>query len=206
MSTHYLRAFTARAGGKPGEPFPFVAAAASGEARDGLILDLAGMDLANYKANRSPLLFSHNYQETPVGTVDNLRLADGKGLIGEARFHMKTERSRELSELYADNVMNAFSIGWRSLEMSGNRVTKSELLDVSAVAIPSDPLALAEARSFYRALSSPSGLLDIAALNDLSETEQLVLLTGLNLRLMEIESKTAIRAGVEKGLAAWLRR
>lgn len=201
IQKRHLRAYAVRAGQKPGDPFPFVAAAASGEARDGLVLDLSGMDLANYKANRSPLLFSHNYQETPVGTVDNLRLADAKGLIGEARFHMKTDRSRELAELYAEGVMNAFSIGWRSLETSGNHVTKSELLDVSAVSIPSDPLALAEARSIFRSLRPAP--LDLAALRNLTEAEAEAFLRELH-RLIVVEP--AIRAGIEKGINQWLAR
>lgn len=88
-----------------------------------------------------PLLTSHNRSETPVGVVENLRLAAGK-LRGTLRFG-ESARAKELLADVKAGVLRSLSIGYEILEGRSvgdeYHVTKWRPYEASLVAVPADP-------------------------------------------------------------------
>ena len=124
--------------------------------RDGVSVDIDGMDFSNYRKN-PVVLFAHDYSGTtgssglPIGrTVSLDRTPDGR---------IRADFEFLSGDPFADRVRNAWnrgflrgaSIGWRAIESrpSGRgrslRVVKSELIEWSIVAVPADPDALRSA-------------------------------------------------------------
>lgn len=118
-------------------------------AKDGWILD-------NYK-NNPVFLRQHNSDEAPLGNGINCEVTD-KGLEIDVYFHCKSEASREYHGYYASGIMRAVSVGCRikkikqygnsderqadGLGMFGIYSLSQELLELSAVSIPSNTNAL----------------------------------------------------------------
>ena len=121
--------------------------------RDGLSVDIDGMDFSNYQKN-PVVLFAHDYSGRtessglPIGRTLRLdRTPDG---------HIRAEFEFLSGDTFADRVRNAWnrgflrgaSIGWRAIEArpsrlgKGVRIVKSELIEWSIVAVPADPDAL----------------------------------------------------------------
>ena len=121
--------------------------------RDGLSVDVDGMDFSNYQKN-PVVLFAHDYSGRtessglPIGRTLRLdRTPDG---------HIRAEFEFLSGDTFADRVRNAWnrgflrgaSIGWRAIEARPNRlgkgvrIVKSELIEWSIVAVPADPDAL----------------------------------------------------------------
>ena len=121
--------------------------------RDGLSVDIDGMDFSNYQKN-PVVLFAHDYSGRtessglPIGRTLRLdRTVDG---------HIRAEFEFLSGDTFADRVRNAWnrgflrgaSIGWRAIEArpsrlgKGVRIVKSELIEWSIVAVPADPDAL----------------------------------------------------------------
>ena len=121
--------------------------------RDGLSVDIDGMDFSNYQKN-PVVLFAHDYSGRtessglPIGRTLRLdRTPDG---------HIRAEFEFLSGDTFADRVRNAWnrgflrgaSIGWRAIEARPNRlgkgvrIVKSELIEWSIVAVPADPDAL----------------------------------------------------------------
>ena len=121
--------------------------------RDGLSVDIDGMDFSNYQKN-PVVLFAHDYSGRtessglPIGRTLRLdRTVDG---------HIRAEFEFLSGDMFADRVRNAWnrgflrgaSIGWRAIEArpsrlgKGVRIVKSELIEWSIVAVPADPDAL----------------------------------------------------------------
>ena len=121
--------------------------------RDGLSVDIDGMDFSNYQKN-PVVLFAHDYNGRtessglPIGRTLRLdRTVDG---------HIRAEFEFLSGDTFADRVRNAWnrgflrgaSIGWRAIEArpsrlgKGVRIVKSELIEWSIVAVPADPDAL----------------------------------------------------------------
>lgn len=170
----YIRAFCDRSAAKSGEPIPFVASTA-GIARDGLVIEADAWQLDNYQ--RSPVvLWSHDYLGTrpPIGRAEDVRVADGK-LLCNIRFDTADPFAADIERKYREGFLNAVSVGWDTVEMAvsqqGNeppRVTKAELLDISAVNVPGDPNALMERQK--RALTAQAlDLLTIVGPDDLPD-------------------------------------
>ena len=133
--------------------------------RDGMSVDLDGMDFSNYEKN-PVVLYAHDHTGRtdsgglPVGRT--LRLARTSAGEIRAEFEFLT------GDAFAERVRNAWergflrgaSIGWRPVETRpsgrGVRAVRSELLEWSIVAVPADPDAL---RDVYlrvvRAMLSP---------------------------------------------------
>ncbi len=158
QQSHFARAFVQRAvDSKPGDPIRFVAST-SNVARDGWVVDQAGWQLDNYRTN-PVFLWGHDYSSLPLGRCDVFVEMDQ--LMADVTFDQSDEFARKVESKYRNGFLNAVSVGWRTLEytMPVNpkdpiRMTKNELLDVSAVAVPGDPGALAERQA--RALSDIS--------------------------------------------------
>jgi len=120
--------------------------------RDKEIIKTDGWELDNFRKN-PVILLSHEYRQPPIGKALWVK-KDKNGLTFKAQF-AKTQVAEEVFQLYKDGFMRAFSVGFIPKEWEeGNseddkgprRVyTKQELLEISAVSVPSNPEALVAA-------------------------------------------------------------
>lgn len=99
-------------------------------------------DLKNFKMN-SPLLWSHQATELPIGKVTEVRVVDGKLTFNAIFAEEENEFAAKVAKMYRKGFINAFSVGYIPQESDGNTITKAELLEISAVNIPANPEALA---------------------------------------------------------------
>lgn len=145
-----------RAKGQPGDPIPFVAAN-EGLQGDGIDLRMDGADLRRFKTN--PVIgYGHSYWgriNLPIGRASNIR-TDGTALRMDIAFDQADDFATTVERKYRDKFLNAVSIGFDVTEWedpktqgywTGGVAVKWELFETSAVPIPMDPKALAEARS-----------------------------------------------------------
>ena len=119
--------------------------------RDGMSVDLDGMDFANYEKN-PVVLYAHDH----VGRTESGGLPIGRTLrLARTRDgHIRANFEFLAGDTFSERVRNAWekgflrgaSIGWRPVETRpygrGLRAVKSELLEWSIVAVPADPDAL----------------------------------------------------------------
>jgi len=117
--------------------------------RHGDVLEPAGAELDNYRRN-PVVLFGHRHDLPAVGKVLWVRALPGR-LVAKLAF-ARTRLGEELYSLYSRGYMKAWSVGfipheWERLpgKDSGVRVSKWELLEVSAVPVPANPEALSKA-------------------------------------------------------------
>jgi len=120
--------------------------------RDKEIIKTDGWELDNFRKN-PVILLSHEYRQPPIGKALWVK-KDKNGLKFKAQF-AKTQVAEEVFQLYKDGFMRAFSVGFIPKEWEeGNpedekgpkRIyTKQELLEISAVSVPSNPEALVAA-------------------------------------------------------------
>ncbi len=124
--------------------------------RSGEIIDQSGWDLKRFQMN-PVLLAAHQHSlatgSSPViGSFVSIAVVGGE-LVGCVRF-ADTALGREHKSLYVDGHMRAVSVGFASHEretrkVDGDKVivhTRSELYEVSAVAVGCNPDALARLR------------------------------------------------------------
>lgn len=153
---HFIRAYHVRADAGTGQPddgpMRFIASTAN-VARDGLIIDQSGWDLANYRKN-PVVLWAHDYgglssPRPPIGRAD-VEIKD-KELHAAITFDRADPFAAEIERKYRAGFLSAVSVGWDTKQMEptdnpevAGRVTNAELLDISAVPIPGDPNALKE--------------------------------------------------------------
>lgn len=141
MQTVYVKSFVEEVEGKK-----VVAVATDfSEDRDGERIDPDGIDVKNFKLNPI-MLFGHDHRSLPIGVAKGLK-RDGKRWVFEPELSEATQWSRDVKALYDEGVLKAFSIGFIPQEMEGNVFTKSELLEISLVNVPSNPKALVEAKA-----------------------------------------------------------
>jgi HK97 family phage prohead protease len=123
--------------------------------RDGDIILQDGWDLKAYKRNPTIPLF-HNYHEFPVAKAAKVKVQDGKLMFKPTFAVNENPQAKIAFDLYKGGFMNAFSVGFLPIEFEeetrkdgriGRNYSKIELLEISAVLVPSNPNALAEARS-----------------------------------------------------------
>lgn len=123
-----------------------VAVASTGvEDRMGEIVKAEGWVLDNFLKN-PVLLFAHRYDLPPIGIAKNI-VVTGESLTFEPMFHDLTELAREIKSLFFAEppIMRAFSVGFIPLEYDPKDmsiITKSELLEISAVPVPANQEAL----------------------------------------------------------------
>ncbi len=109
----------------------------------------AGDGMKNYLLN-PVVLFAHDYSQPPIAKCIGHEF-DAKGLILTMEF-AETEKAKEVFALYEGGFMNAFSVGFRPLEVAyeertpGGRMgvvyKRAELLENSAVPVPANPEAV----------------------------------------------------------------
>lgn len=102
-------------------------------------------DLKHFKKN-PVLLDSHNYSsiEHIIGRVEKPKVKDGK-LEGDVVFALNNPKGLLAFHLAGEGFLNATSIGFipKDFDNDGD-ITKSELLEISVVAVPANPEALFE--------------------------------------------------------------
>lgn len=103
-------------------------------------------DLKAFKKN-PVLLNSHNYGDASevIGTIKPISVKEGK-LQGKVKFAaLENPKAKVIFDLYAGGFLNAFSIGFIPKEFDDEgKIEKSELLEVSAVSVPANAMALAK--------------------------------------------------------------
>ncbi len=146
-------------------------------ARDGVGVDVDGIDFSNYEKN-PVVLYAHDFAGRtesaglPIGrTTRIVRTGDGQ-LRAEFEFLEGDPFAQRVRNAWDRGFLRSASIGWRTLESRpterGVRATKSELLEWSIVAVPADPDAVRDA---YREVVT--AMIEDAD-PDLSETERLL--------------------------------
>ncbi len=122
--------------------------------RHGESIQQDGWDLENFVKN--PVVpWGHDYYMPPVAKATEIGLVDGK-LMFKPQFASIEELSADPSNpsdwakfvdtifrMYKGGYLRAFSVGFIPTEMDGDTFIKQELLEVSAVTVPSNPNALA---------------------------------------------------------------
>ena len=143
-------------------PLIFIASEESPD-RMGDVISSEGWKLDNFRKN-PVFMLSHNHAGLPIGTVPDVRV-DGKQLLSAVEFDKGDPEAMLVRGKYERGVMRAVSVGFRALSFEdrvdtqgkgGLLFKESELLEISAVAVPAHPGALmrralmqAEARKYF---------------------------------------------------------
>jgi len=121
--------------------------------RDGEVIIPKGAKIENFRKN-PVVLFAHDYKSPPIGKNISLEIKDDE-IIAKTQF-ADTQLGRELYQLYKEGFMSAWSVGFIPVKESDKKVLEGqkgktyeewELLEYSAVPVPSNPEALTIARS-----------------------------------------------------------
>ncbi|MEH6891169.1 HK97 family phage prohead protease [Bacillus sp. JJ864] len=120
--------------------------------RDGDVILASGWELDNYKKN-PVFLWAHDYSKPPIGRAINV-FREADKLIFDIEFPEKEiyEFADQVYDLYKRGFINATSVGFigkegEPLPTGGTKFTRQELLELSAVPVPSNPMALQQAKS-----------------------------------------------------------
>lgn len=144
-----------------------IKASTDGIARDAGIITMEAWGrggLTNFNAN--PVILAWHDHKEPIGRCVHIELAEDH-MVEYWEFHEQTETSRTLKKLYEDGYLRAASVGflvkeWKFIDELSEKeldnliakhgsgvvrdvmwiATRVELLETSAVAVPSDPNAL----------------------------------------------------------------
>jgi len=115
--------------------------------RDGDVLVISGIDLAQYKKN-PVVLWSHNYNQPPIGKATKI-WKSGTELMARVKFAISESAfASEIYRLYKGGYLNAFSIGFiiKDHDPESSQISKSEMIEFSAVPVPANAEALATIR------------------------------------------------------------
>jgi hypothetical protein len=138
------------------------------EDRDGDTIDVAGWELAHFNDN-PVFLWAHRYDIPPLGKAVNVMKDTTNGtLVFDIKFasieelgdseHAKFAES--IYRMYKHGYMSATSVGFIGKEYTyktdengkptwGKHFTSQELMELSAVPVPSNPTALIQARGMF---------------------------------------------------------
>lgn len=124
---------------KTAEEFTAIASSEA-EDRQGEVVEVKGWNLKNFKDNPI-LLWMHDHTK-PLGKATRIWIDKAtnqlrfKGVVSDA-----TEYGRAAKQLMEEGILNSFSVGFRAIDMDGNRITKAELFEISLVTVPANPQA-----------------------------------------------------------------
>lgn len=123
----------------------FIAVASTAaEDRHGEVVSVEGWDLKAFQKN-PVLLWGHDHSQPAIGKATKIWI-EGKGkrakLMIEGKINEATELARGVKQLVQDGVISTMSVGFRALEMEGNKFTQQELLEVSFVNVPANSQAM----------------------------------------------------------------
>lgn len=123
--------------------------------RDKELIESSAWNLDNFRKN-PVLLLCHQYNLPAIGKCLWIKAIPGQGLRFKAQF-AKTDRGREVYELYSSGVMSAFSVGFKprpngvidnptDVKYKGCKkvFTDVELMEISCVPVPAHSDALIE--------------------------------------------------------------
>lgn len=147
----------------------FWAVASTEEAdRDGDVIVASGWELDNFRKN-PVVLFARRYDSPPIAKALETRIRQGK-LMFKLQFASRSEYpfADTIYRLYRGGFLKSFSVGfipkdWEELRgaAKGRLFKRQELVEISAVPVPSNPNALAKAQK--------SGLINHRELKSLKE-------------------------------------
>ena len=142
-----------------------------GQDRDGEVISVDGWDTKNYKKN-PVFLWAHRYDQPPIGKSRKVWTDEGK-LKFEVEFADKDtyEFADTIYRLFKGGFLKATSVGFVPKEWEdgdGDKAPrrtykKQELLELSAVPVPSNPEALVQARE--------AGLITVKELEAITKPE-----------------------------------
>lgn len=118
--------------------------------RHGTIIDARGVDLDAYKRN-PVVLFNHDYDRV-VGRAANIQMR-GDNIVAEVEWDEDDPFAAEIARKMRAGFLNAASVGFMvqdgedDEERGAYRITRSELVEFSIVAVPSNRDALVMSRS-----------------------------------------------------------
>lgn len=163
MTYHLVPGFDRSAGTKEGDTHPMIFSTEVLD-RHQTIKRVKGAQLKNYK-NNPVYLWAHNGNIAPIGTVKKVTKQNSPPrLVAHVNFDQEDEFARFIEGKFIRGFLNANSIGfipleWESIternkdkateELIGYDILKYELLEGSAVPVPSDFEALKADRSFF---------------------------------------------------------
>ena len=162
------------------------------EDRDKDIIRQEGWNLTNFRKN--PVVpWSHNYYAVPVARSlktwideDNTK---GPRLLFQPKFDEDDDDSMKIYNKYKNGFLTSFSVGFRGIDYKfrneeaawwgGREFTKQELLEISTVAVPSNPHA--NTRLSYMGDSSPENMIQMGYPEIFAKTK-----TGLFYPVMDV--------------------
>ena len=126
--------------------------------RDMDVVSSMGLSVSNFRKAGMPILLAHKHHDMPIGrfkTLDRIVLDDGvRGWGGEFVF-APTEVGKDMNVLHDGGFIRGWSIGFdperdsmEENEHGGIDFKSSDLLEVSAVAVPANPNALTSSSGF----------------------------------------------------------
>ena len=121
------------------------------EDRHGDVVMQEGFDLKAFKKN-PVILNSHKHNDVTeiIGKAFKIKI-ENKKLVGSIKFAVEENpKAKIIFDLYAGGYANAFSVGFIAKEFDPkdySKIIKSELLEISAVSVPANSQALADAKS-----------------------------------------------------------
>ncbi|HUU98616.1 MAG TPA: HK97 family phage prohead protease [Phycisphaerae bacterium] len=121
--------------------------------RQGDIVEPKGVSLKWFKKN-PVVMWAHQYDMPPIGHVDTKTIVvSDRGIEADVIFDKGSVAGQEVYGLYERKVMSGWSIGFipvkwdvltdpKSEKVTGYRIAKSELLELSSAPVPANPETL----------------------------------------------------------------
>ena len=130
--------------------------------RDGEVIEPGGWDVRGYKRKNPVFLWSHDNKQLPIGKADEVRVTKDALDFDITFVSRKTYPFADVvKEMYEDGILNSVSVGflrketkykdqtdeeeWKGFNLPKDTryyTRKAELLELSAVTVPSNPDAL----------------------------------------------------------------
>lgn len=116
--------------------------------RDGDIITLDGWEIENYLKN--PVILANHYYsiENIIGKATKI-YAQNNQIIVEGIFSKSNPLGVLAQRLYEEGMLKTVSVGFIGKERQGEKITKKELLELSFVAVPSNPSAVSLDAKLY---------------------------------------------------------